>query len=69
MTIDYGTPIPPMEELPPKKSNTLLIVIIVILVVLCCCCFGGAGLTWFLWTYGDKIFGTGSSMILPYLAN
>jgi len=66
MTIDYGTPIPPIEEQPQKKSNTWLIVIIVILVVFCCCCVGGAATIAFLWNYGDKLFGTGG-MLLPYL--
>jgi hypothetical protein len=59
MDPNYGTPIPPIEELPPqpaKKSNTTLIIIIVVLVVLCCCCaiFGGGG-GWWLWNSGDQL--------------
>jgi hypothetical protein len=35
--VEYGTPIPPLEE-PPKKSNTTIIIVVVVLVLLCCCC-------------------------------
>jgi len=57
MNQNYGTPIPPLEEIPsqPKKKNTWLIILIVILVVVCCCCaiFGG-GMYW-LYNNGDKL--------------
>ncbi|HSF83121.1 MAG TPA: hypothetical protein VLA49_17925 [Anaerolineales bacterium] len=55
MSEDFGTSIPPLEE--PKRSNTTAIIItVVVLAVLCCCCviIGGG---WYLWTYGDQIFG------------
>jgi len=69
MNQDYGTPIPPLEELPaqPKKKNTWLIIVIVVLVVLCCCCavLGGAG--YWLYYNGDEMFGI-SSLLLPLLA-
>lgn len=59
MEQDFGTPIPPIEELPPqpeKKRNTTLIVVVVILVVLCCCCMIAAALSgaW-LWNNGDQL--------------
>lgn len=59
MNQDFGTPIPPIEELPPqpaKKSNTVLIIVIIVLVVLCCCCvlFGGVGV--WMWNNGDQFF-------------
>jgi hypothetical protein len=63
MNQDYGTPIPPLEELPPaqpKKKNTWLIILIVVLVIICCCCavvgLGG----WYLYNNGDKMFGISS---------
>lgn len=40
----------------PKKNNTALIIAIIAIVVLCCCCVM-AGAVWYLWTYGDQIFG------------
>ena len=50
---------------PPKKRNTVLwVVIIVILLVLCCCCMLFGGLIWYLWTYGDAIFGLESAAAL-----
>ena len=58
MNQDFGTPIPPIEELPPqpaKKSNTVLIIVIIVLVVLCCCCLLSAGAGWWMWTYGDQM--------------
>lgn len=45
---------PVVEE--PKKNNTVLIIVIIALVVLCCCCVM-VGALWYLWTYGDQIFG------------
>ena len=45
---------PVVEE--PKKNNTVLIIAIIAVVVLCCCCVVG-GAVWYLWTYGDQIFG------------
>jgi len=55
MDIDYGTPIPPLEEEPEKKSNVTLIIIIVAVVLLCCCCITIAGLVGWLWFYGDEL--------------
>ena len=55
MTEDYGSYETEMPE-PPKRSNTALIIIIIVLVLLCCCCLA-TGSTWYLWTYGDEIFG------------
>lgn len=58
MNQDFGTPIPPIEELPPqpaKKSNTVLIIVIIVLVVLCCCCVFSGIIGWWMWTYGDTI--------------
>jgi len=50
---------------PPNKRNTVLwVVILVILLVLCCCCALLAGAFWYLWTYGDAIFGLESAVIL-----
>ena len=57
---DYGTPIPPYEELPseqPTKRNTPIIVIVVIVVLLCCCCLVSLGLLGILWNYGDQMLG------------
>jgi hypothetical protein len=69
MDQDFGTPIPPIEDLPPqpaKRSNTTLIIIIVVLVVLCCCCvvFGGGG-GWWLWNNGDQLIE--GINLMPYL--
>ena len=61
-TPDYGTPIPPYEELPAKKSNTQLIVIIVVLVLLVCCCclISSVG---FMWFFGDQFMEQFSSFL------
>jgi len=67
MDQDFGTPIPPISEMPPqpeKKRNTTVIIIVVILLVLCCCCVLIGGL---LWTFGDTIMESLdlSSLVLP----
>jgi hypothetical protein len=55
MTEEYGSYDVDMPE-PPKRSNTAIIIVVVILVLLCCCCITVAS-TWYLWNYGDEIFG------------
>lgn len=66
MNQSYGTPIPPLEEVPPQpaKSRSWLIIIIVVLVVLCCCCAVLGGATYWLYYNGDKLFGI-SSLLIP----
>jgi len=51
---------PVVEE--PKKNNTTLIIAIIVIVVLCCCCVF-AGAIWYLWTYGDQIFGLTQNLV------
>jgi hypothetical protein len=51
----YPPPQAPYQE-PKKKSNTAVIIIIVLLVLLCCC-LAAMTAVWYLWTYGDQIFG------------
>ena len=50
--------LPPMTQFdePKKKNNVALIITIVVIALLCCCCVV-AGAIWYLWTYGDQIFG------------
>lgn len=55
MAQEFPSPTPPLQE--PKKSNNALVIIIIVLVVLLCCCLLLAGAVWYLWTYGDQIFG------------
>lgn len=55
MSEDFGTPIPPMDE-PRSRNTTVIIIVVVALIILCCCCAIVAG-GWYLWTYGDQIFG------------
>jgi flagellar basal body-associated protein FliL len=55
MTEEYGNFEAEMPE-PPKRSNTALIIGIIVLVLFCCCCIAAAS-AWYLWTYGDEIFG------------
>jgi len=42
---------------PKKSSNTWLIVAVVVVIVVCCLCVFGAAAIWYLYAYGDKIFG------------
>jgi hypothetical protein len=54
MMDDLGSPKTNFEE--PKRNNVVMIIVIVA-VVLLCCCLVAVGAIWFLWTYGDQIFG------------
>jgi hypothetical protein len=54
MTQETPTPPPPVEE-PGRNSNVWIIVIVIAVILLCCCLFVLA--IWYLWTYGDQIFG------------
>jgi flagellar basal body-associated protein FliL len=62
MNQNYGTPIPPLEEVPsqPQKKNTWLIIVIVVIVVLCCCVAVVVGAGYWLYYNGDKLFGISS---------
>ncbi len=62
MSEEFEAPLPPVEE-PQKRNNTVLIIVIVVLVLLCCCCTA-VGSFWYLWTYGDEIFGLTSRVLL-----
>jgi nitrate reductase NapE component len=62
MAQDFSTPSPPPLEPPRRRSNVWTVVLIVIVVLLCCCVLIG-GLGWYLWTYGDQIFGLSQSMV------
>jgi len=55
MSEDFGTPIPSMEE--PKRNNTITIVIVVVALIFLCCCIATVSVVWYLWNYGDQIFG------------
>lgn len=55
MSDDFGTPIPSIEE--PKRNNTIAIIITVVALIFLCCCCAIIGTIWYLWTYGDQIFG------------
>jgi len=55
MSEDFGAPIPPMEE--PKSRNTIVIIIAILVLVMLCCCIAIVAGGWYLWTYGDTIFG------------
>ncbi|MCI0521375.1 MAG: hypothetical protein L0Z70_14100 [Chloroflexi bacterium] len=55
MNQDFGAPINPQGE--PKKKNTTTIIIVVVLLLLCCCLLVFGGMAYYLWTYGDQIFG------------
>ncbi len=65
MSEDFGTPIPPIEE-PKSRNTTVIIIAAVVLVMLCCCCAIIAG-GWYLYLYGDQIFGL-ALQALPILA-
>lgn len=42
-------------ETPPKSRNWLIIAVVA--VVICCLCLAGMALFYYLWTYGDQLFG------------
>lgn len=51
---EFQSPQTQFEE--PKRNNVVLIIVIIAIVLLCCCLLV-VGAVWFMWTYGDQIFG------------
>ena len=63
MSEEFESPMPPVEE-PPKRNTILVAMIIVVFVLLMCCCCTLMGSLWYLYTYGDEIFGLTSRVLL-----
>ncbi len=62
-----GTTPDPMSAQPaPKKSNTGLIIAVVVVLLLCCCCIFGIG-GWYLWSNGDTLMKSGTSLLINLL--
>jgi len=61
---ETGTPFTEGGE--TKRSRTWLIILVIVL-GLCCVCSVAAVAGWYLWTYGDQIFGL-SRAALPLLS-
>ncbi len=60
MNQDMSAPSPLPEQ--PKKNNSGLIIAIVVVVLLCLCCIALGGI-YYLYQNGDRIFGTGATLL------